>query len=121
MDNAHDAVTVGHCADQHPECQQVVDIVKVTPPLHFLVNAVYMLGSTGQFGFQTGFAQFLFQYVDYLSNEVFPLRATFCQQGNDTVERFRLQILESQVFQLPLQFPYAESVGELGIDFQCLL
>ena len=80
-----------------------------------------MFGPALHFGVDARRAQFRLQRGHRIGDEVLALVALLVQHGRDFLVQLGLEVAESVVFQLPLELPDAEAVGERRKDVQRLL
>ena len=80
-----------------------------------------MLGAAGDFGGYAGVIQRLPELRDHRGDVLFAIRAAFIQQLCDFLVKIRLEVAHRQIFQFPLELPYAETVGQRREDAAGLL
>jgi hypothetical protein len=100
----------------------VVDLLQVQPlALHFAVDGVDVLGPSGDRRRQLHLVDARAQQVGGHFDVGGALGAAFGQLPGNGVELIRVQVAKGQVFQLPLELPDAQPVGQRGVDVQRLV
>src|SRR3972149_6146809 len=106
-------VAFRHSIDQDSNGNQVVYVIEIFAHrsilLDLLVYAVNMLGPAGDLGFHAGLLKLVPESAYCLSDEGFALHALGIQQPLDVLILPWLEVLETQVFKLILQFPYPDT------------
>ena len=124
VDDAQGVVALLHFVHQDPDGDDVMDVVQVPSQLgvslHLPVNAVDVLGAAGHFGLEARLLQLLLQRVHGLLDQQLLLGLPPGQQVLDMAVLQRLEVVEGQVLELRLDLPYAQTVGQRGIDLQGL-
>jgi len=117
MHHAERGIAVGHRVDQDAHGAQVEDVGDVDVlALHLLPDAVDVFGTAGDLGADAQLVELLAQSRHDLGDIVLALLAPLGQQLGDAPVFLGLEIAQRQVFQLPLDLPDAEPVGQRGID-----
>ena len=100
----------------------VVDLVDVdTAALHLAIDAVDVLGTAGQVGLDVLRGEFLLEHFDDALDIFLARQATAGQLVGNLVVLLWLEVAEGEVFQLPLQLPDAEPIGQWRVDLHRLL
>ena len=122
VDDAEGMVAVGDCRDNHAQGNQIVNFADVERLLlHLVVDGVEMLGPALKFRLYPLVRQTGFQQISGRGDVFLPLRPCFVQLLFQVVVGFGVQILERQIFQLPLDLPDAETVRQGREDLKCFL
>ena len=122
VDHAQHVVAVRHRVHQHPESEEVVDLLHgLVLGVHLAVDAVGVLHPAVDCGVLD--AQLRQPPGDLLldgAHELGVLPALRLQLGDDLVVAHRVQVLQRQVLQLPLHPLHAQAVGDGGVDLHGL-
>jgi hypothetical protein len=122
VDAAERGVAVLHRVDDHPDADEVEDVVKL-PPLHdhLLVDAPQVLAPAGDLGLDLQLRQAVLDLGHHLGQVVVALR---CAHGHEAVDlgvALRVERGEREVFELLADLLHAKAVGERRIDVERLL
>jgi len=121
VQGAERRVAVAHRVDQDAHAHQVVDVGEVAAADdHLLVDRVVVLRPAGDGGLDLRAAQV---GADLLAHDREVLLAgggALGHQVHDLVVHLRVERLEGQVLQLPLDRVHAQPVGQRGVDLQRL-
>ena len=115
------AVGVLDRVDDHAHRRQVVDLVELAALLgHLGVDRVEVLGPAGDLGVDPELGQLLGHVLAGLVDVALALAALLGHQALDLVVLARVQRLEGEVLELPLDRVDAEPVGDRGVDVERL-
>ena len=121
MDHAQNIVAVPHVFHDHPEGEEVEDLVQgLVLVEHLAVDGVGVLHPAVDDVLDIEIVQPLVDLVLGAAHEVLILLALGVQLGNDLVIADGVQILQRQVLQLPLDALHAQPVRDGGIDLHGL-
>ena len=121
VDHADRAVAVLDRADDHAHRGQVVDLVELAALLgHLRVDRVEVLGAAGDLGLDPELVELLGQVLAGLVDVALALGALLGDQALDLVVLARVQRLEGEVLELPLDRVDAEPVGDRRVDVERL-
>ena len=122
VDHAHRAVAVLHRLDDDAHRREVVDLVELATLLgHLRVDRVEVLGPAGDLGLDAQRLQLAGQVLARLLHVALALVALLGDQALDLLVLARVQRLEGEVLQLPLDRVDAEPVRDRRVDVQRLL
>ena len=121
----HDAqrgVAVLDVVDDDAQGAHIVDLGELDALfVHLVPDAENVFRSAIDFGIlDAGHLKFLAHLGHRIDDELFALAALLVEQLGQLLVGVRVNEAERQVFQLPLQFPDAEPVGQRRIEFQRL-
>ena len=119
MDQTEYMVTRSHRVGNYAYCQEIVYLFEgFIPCLHFAIDAVKVLGTAGEFGFDFVFSQsFLYRRLEFL-NIGFALPAFHRYFVAQFLVDSRLEKLEAAILQLPTNSSQPKAVSQWGIDFK---
>ena len=121
VDHAQDVVAVPHVVHNHPEGEEVEDLVQVLVLAeHLAVDAVWVLYPAVD---QVGDAQLVqagLRLGPGLLHEHVVFRLLGLQPGDDLLIPHRVQVFQRQVLQLPLHPLHPQPVGDGGVDLHGL-
>ena len=121
VDGTERAVAVAHRLDLDADADQVEDLFEVLAADHHLfVDRVQMLRASVDVGLDPELLQFLPERVGELQDAPRPLVATRLDELGDLLVRPRMQRLEGEVLELPLDLLDTEAVGQRGVDLEGL-
>src|SRR4051794_7347230 len=80
--------------------------------LHLPVDAVHVLGPAIHLGTDSGLAHLRLQTRAELLDIALTIGAAFIEGGCDVSIFIRIEVSEREVFELPLQLPHTESIGQ---------
>ncbi len=121
MDDAQRRVAVLHVADQQADGVQVVDLVELRPlALHLLVDAEEVLGPAADLGVDPYLGELLAQDAHALVDEGLARPASVGEHLDELAVGVRLEVLEGEVLELPLDLPHSESMRERGVNLHRL-
>jgi hypothetical protein len=113
MDAAQCRVAVGHAPHDDTHRPHIEHAIEVEPlALHLLPDAVQVLRPSLNLGSNAAIAQLFGQPLAKGLDVLDPLDALLVEQPGHGLVLLGLQEAERQVLDLPLDLPYAESVGE---------
>jgi len=113
MDRAQRVIALALLLHDHADAKQIIDLVKgAIFLLHLAVNAVQVLGATGDAIVQALLIQASTHGGDGAFQVRHALRALLCHQAGDGVILLRLEVAKSQIFQLPFELPDAQAVRQ---------
>jgi hypothetical protein len=116
MDRAQRAVDVLHRVDDHAKCDQVVDLVEVLALLrHLLIDAVQVLGASGYPRLDPDRLELLAELGDDRGQVVLAGLAALGHHARDLMELVRLEVVEGQVLQLPLDAGDPQPMRQRGV------
>ena len=112
VDSAQGAVAVAHVVDDHPDADQVVDLVE-GPALddHLLVDAPQVLGAAMDVAGDSDFGQQALHFGDDLGEVEVPLRSPVLDHLGDLAVPLRVEGGQGQVLQLHLDLLHPQPVG----------
>jgi len=111
MDRAQRVIALALLLHDHADAKQIIDLVKgAIFLLHLAVNAVQVLGATGDAIVQALLIQASTHGGDGAFQVRHALRALLRHQAGDGVILLRLEVAKSQIFQLPFELPDAQAV-----------
>ena len=112
MDSAQGAVAVTHVVDDHPDADQVVDLVE-GPALddHLLVDAPQVLGAAMDVAGDSDFGQQALHFGDDLGEVEVPFRSPVLDHLGDLAVPLRVEGGQGQVLQLHLDLLHPQPVG----------
>ena len=121
VDAAQGGVAVLHRGHDHPDADEVEDVVEGAAADHLLVDAPEVLRAAGDVGLDPHLRQALGDLALHLGEVEVPLGGPGVDQVVDLGEALRVQGGESEVLQLLLDLLDAEAVGQRGVDVEGLL
>ena len=117
MDDAKRGVAVGDLVDEHADGMHVVDLVEARVlALHLSPDAADVLGPAADIGFDLGLGQRLAQHDHGALDVRLALAPTGLELVRQVAVVVRLEHLEAQVLELPLDLPDAQPLRERGVD-----
>jgi len=122
VDNAQDLVALGEGVDDHPKRQQVVELIQgEVLAAHLLVDAVEVLRPPVDVGVDAVLVEPLGERVDRLLDDGLPFGKPLADPPPDLVVHLRIQDLEGEILQFPLDLIDPQAMGQGGVDLQGLL
>ena len=119
VDDTQRGVTLGDGIDQNPHGADVKEAVEAEFFLHhFFVNGVDVFRAAGDFEVDVVFFKFAAQDVEEVFDVFEAFGAFFVQKQRDFAVFFGFLMAEAEVFELPLELPHAQTVGERGEDVE---
>ena len=119
---AQRGVAIGHAVDHHPHRADVKHLGKRQRfAAHFFDDAVDVFGPTVHLGLDVLGFQVGLQALHPFGHESLALDAFFVQHGRHLAVGAGLQEPKGQIFQLPLELPNAQTVGQGGKHLQGFL
>jgi len=120
----HDAerpVAVPDRVDEHAHAHEVVDVIEVAAPHdHLLVDRVVVLGPAGDRAPDPRLREVLLDVAAHARQVGLAGRRALGDEVDDLVVHLRVEGLERDVLQLPLDGVHAEPMGERGVDLEGL-
>ncbi len=114
-------VAVPDLVDEDADGVDVVDLAELRGlALHLLPDAVDVLRAALEVGVDAGGLEPRLELVDRPLDEGLATLAAGVEQLRELAEALRLEGLERQVLQLPLDLPDPEPLGERGVDLEGL-
>ena len=86
---------------------------------HLLINTVEMLWSSGYLGFNSRFIQMFLQHFHCFFNDFFSGSALLFHLADQIFIFLRMEVMETQIFQFPLNVINPETMCQWSINFQC--
>src|SRR5207247_10135494 len=84
------------------------------------VDAVEVLRPAGDLCADSGPGELVVERADCLLDEALALAAAIIEHAGDALVALGLEVAEREVFQLPLELPHAEAIGERRVDVERL-
>ena len=122
MDHGERLIALFHGLYDHPNGYQVVDLVyldSVSP--HLLIDAVDVLGSTGNLGRHSGVLELFLTDVHDRLDARFPLRAARIEEPRKELVAVWREMTERPVFELPFPLKYPQTPRQRRKEIQSLL
>jgi len=117
MHDAQCGVALGQLLDDHPHRGHVVDLLEAEVlALHLLVDAVDVLGSAADGAFDARIGKLGAQHLHHVGDVLATDRALFLEQLAEPSVGLGLELAKGEVFELPLELPDAETVGQRRED-----
>ncbi len=121
VDGAQGGVAVPQGVDQHPDPDQVVDVVEgPAADHHLLIDRVVVLGPAGDDSLDPGLGQVRLHLHHHRGDVGVPAGRAVGHQPDDLVVTLRVERREGEILQLPLQRVHPEPVGQRSVDLQGL-
>ncbi len=121
MDQAEHAIALGLGLHQHPHGGQIVNLADIlVVAAHLSVNAVKMLGASANLRLHAGGNELLAKLRHRVVDEGLPLLPLLLHVLHEIVIDFRLQIAETQIFQLALDIRDTEPVRQRRVNLDGL-
>ena len=115
VDDTQRGVTLGNGINQNPHGADVKQPVEAEFFLHhFFVNGVDVFRAAGYFEVNVVFFEFATQDVEEVFDVFEAFGAFFVQKQRDFAVFFGFLMAKAEVFELPLELPHAQTVGERG-------
>ena len=122
VDDAQHVVAVGHRVHDHPEGDQVKDVVELLVlGVHLAVDAVGVLQPPADDALDAGGGEPAGDLLLDGGHEAVVLGGLVLQGPGDLPVAHGIQVLEAQVLQLPLHLLHAQPVGDGGVDLHGLV
>ena len=119
MDDAQDGIAVRDGVHDHPDRDEVIDLVEgLLLQDHLPVNGIEVLAAAVDIVMDMLLVQALGKLGDDQANAFLPLLALHADEMDDAVVAFGIDILEGQVLQLLLEGIDTEAVRQGRIDIQ---
>ena len=117
MHDAERRVAVGHGVDQHPRRADVHDLLeRELLRLHLAPDAVDVLRPPVDPRLDARRAQLALEPALELLDVALALGAAHLERRGDVPILGGLQIAKREILELPFHLPYAQAVGERGVD-----
>src|SRR6185295_1500580 len=117
VDDAEGGVAVADVVDEDPDRVDVVDLGELGRlALHLLVDAVDVLRAALEVGLDPGVLEPRLELGDRPRDVVLAALAAGVEQLRELPEPLRLEDLEGEVLELPLDLPDAEALREWRVD-----
>ena len=117
--HAQGRVAVLDVGNQHAQRAHIVDVVERKRLLaHLVVDAVDMLGPSGDVGDHVRPGEPGGERGDRIADIVFPLRASRGEHAGDPAVHHRLHQAKCKILKLPFELPDAEAIGEWRVEIQ---
>ncbi len=121
VDDAQRRVAVADLVDQEPDGVDVVDLAELGPlALHLLPDAVDVLRPPLELGDDPGGLEARLELLDRPIDVALAALAAGVEEPGQLAIGLRLEDLEAQVLQLPLDLPDPEALGQGGVDLHGL-
>ncbi len=121
MDDAQGRVAIADLVNEQPDRVDVVDLAELgTLALHLLPDAVDMFRPTLDVGHDPGCLETRSQFGDGPLDVGLAAGSSGIQQSGQVTEAFRLERLEGEVLEFPLDLPDPEPLGEWRVDLHRL-
>ena len=121
VDRTERGVAVLHRFDEHPDADQVVDVVELTAlDHHLLVDAPQVLRATRDLSLHPELAKTLPHLLEHLGQIQLPLRSPGGDHVVDLGVLLRVEGGEAQVFELLLELLHTEAVSERRVHVERL-
>src|SRR6266849_9291107 len=88
--------------------------------LPICIDAVEVFRPAGDLCPDPGTGELVGELGDRLFDETLALAAAILEQAGDALVELGLEVAERQVFQLPLELPHAEAIGQGRVDVERL-
>ncbi|RMQ54470.1 hypothetical protein ALQ01_05585 [Pseudomonas savastanoi pv. glycinea] len=117
--NAQRGIAIAHFRDQYTQRAHVIDLAECQAfALHFAPDGIDMFGSATDVSRHAGGLQFVVELGHDVADEALAVQPALVQQLGDLLVLIRLQVAERQVFQLPLDMPDTQTMGQRCIDVE---
>src|SRR5690606_26789563 len=121
VDHAQRVIAVRHRVRDHPDRHQVVDLVERPAPLdHLPMDRPHILRPPVHLARAPRVLQLLLQRLPQRLDLLLPLRPPLRDLHRQLAVRLRLQVLERQILQLPLDLRHPQPVRQRGVDLHRL-
>src|SRR5882724_3949420 len=121
MHDAEHRVAVLRLVHEHAQAAHVVDLREIERlRAHLRIDAVEVLRPAADLGPDSGERELVGERDDRPVDCALALAAAVVEQAGDALVEPGLEVAERQVFQLPLELPHAETIGERRVDVERL-
>ena len=122
MGNTQHRIALGDGIHNDSHCIEVVNLGQILIiPFHFLINAVEMLGSAGNGSLNAGFLDMVMEHPHGIIDDFFTGFPLLFHLPHQIVVFFRMQVMETEIFQFPLNVVDTEAMSQGRIDFNSFL